>query len=352
MGAAAGLGTRSAHVHGVRPDDRAFHERETVALAEHDDGLLASYVEGRDRTPSAAAGPGRRADAGGRAAPGLRGVGRHRRRRPRPDGGIATFLPGSEPEAGGPASGRVFKVDRGEAGEKVAYVRMFSGAVRARQRIELPDGRSGKVAGVQVFRDGQWVRAVEVRAGQVARLLGLGSVRVGDGFGTSIRAEAHHFPPPTLEASVTARDPRQEPALRVALAQLADQDPLIAARIDQDGRPTVSLYGRVQQEVIASTLAEEHGIEVEFSEASVLHVERLRRAGSAVERFNTPTNPYGATIGLRLVPGRTGHRGRLRPRRAAARPARSSCSSPSSTSPTSCPSTSRRPSRVGCPAGR
>ena len=103
-----------------------------------------------------------------------------------------------------------------------------------------------------------------------------------------------------------ARDPEQEPALRVALAQLADQDPLIAARIDQDGRPTVSLYGRVQQEVIASTLAEEHGIEVEFSEASVLHVERLRRAGSAVERFNTPTNPYGATIGLRLSPAAPG----------------------------------------------
>ena len=33
------------------PDDRAFRERETVALAEHDDALLAAYVEGEDRTP-------------------------------------------------------------------------------------------------------------------------------------------------------------------------------------------------------------------------------------------------------------------------------------------------------------
>ena len=96
--------------------------------------------------------------------------------------------------------------------------------------------------------------------------------------------------------------------------------------------PTVSLYGRVQQEVIASTLAEEHGIEVEFSEASVLHVERLRRVGAAVERFNTPTNPYGATLGIRLTPGAAGHRGRRSTSTSRCATSRSSSSRPWSTS--------------------
>jgi ribosomal protection tetracycline resistance protein len=68
----------------------------------------------------------------------------------------------------------------------------------------------------------------------------------------------------------------------------------------------VSLYGRVQQEVLGSTLAEEHGIEVEFSDASVIHVERPRRTAAAVERFNTPSNPHHATLGLRITPGRPG----------------------------------------------
>jgi ribosomal protection tetracycline resistance protein len=305
MGTAAGLGSRAATFTTHSPDDRAFRERETVALAEHDDGLLASYVDGEDRTPdqlmSLVAEQTRAGDLHpvfvGSAATGA-GV-------PELVDGIARLLPSSEPDDG-PASGRVFKVDRGAAGEKVAYVRMFSGSLRARQRLDLTGDRSGKVTGIQVFHDGQWVRSAEARSGQVARLLGLGAVRVGDGFGSSARAEEHHFPPPTLEASVEACDPAQRPALRVALAQLADQDPLIAARTDEDGRPTVSLYGRVQQEVIASTLAEEHGIEVEFSEASVLHVERLRRVGAAVERFNTPSNPYGATLGIRLTPAAPG----------------------------------------------
>lgn len=306
MGTAAGLGSRSATFTVYSPDDRDFHERETVALAEHDDGVLASYVAGRDRTAEQLLALTAEQTRSGRLHPVFAGSAATGAGVPDLMAGIATLLPGSEHDVVGPASGRVFKVDRTEAGDKVAYVRMFSGEVRARQRLDLPDGRSGKVMGVETFRDGQWVRAVEAHAGQVARLRGLGVVRVGDGFGTSIRAEGHHFPPPTLEASVEARDPAQEPALRVALSQLADQDPLIAARIDQDGRPTVSLYGRVQQEVIASTLAEAHGIEVEFSEASVLHVERLRRIGSAVERFNTSTNPYGATIGLRLSPAAPG----------------------------------------------
>jgi ribosomal protection tetracycline resistance protein len=68
----------------------------------------------------------------------------------------------------------------------------------------------------------------------------------------------------------------------------------------------VSLYGRVQQEVLGSTLAEEHGIEVEFSEASVLHVERPCGVAQAAIRLNTEENPYQATIGLRIEPGEPG----------------------------------------------
>jgi ribosomal protection tetracycline resistance protein len=90
--------------------------------------------------------------------------------------------------------------------------------------------------------------------------------------------------------------------MRAALTTLADQDPLIDARTADDGQVVVSLYGRVQQEVLAATLAEEYGVDVLFSDASVVHVERPRRAGWALERFNTPSNPHHATLGLRIAP--------------------------------------------------
>jgi ribosomal protection tetracycline resistance protein len=306
MGAAVGLGSRAATFTAYRPDDRGFREQELVALAEHDDRLLAAYVEGRERTSEQllADAAAQTRDAvlhpvfAGSAATGT-GVAELM-------AGISRLLPTAASTGSSEPSGRVFKVERGAAGEKIAYVRMFSGAVRTRQRLDLPGGRVDKVSGLQVFEGGHWVRADEVGEGRIGRLHGLTSVRVGDGFGAALAAEGHHFAPPTLEASVEAVEPAKRPALRLALAQLADQDPLIATRLDEHGRPTVSLYGRVQQEVLGSTLAEEHGIEVEFSEASVLHVERPCGVAQAVIRLNTEENPYQATLGLRIEPGEPG----------------------------------------------
>jgi ribosomal protection tetracycline resistance protein len=307
MGQVVAAGTRAAGFTVYRPDDAAFRERETVALAEHDDALLAAYVEGR---ACSAAALRRRLVAqvqdrlvhpvyAGSAATGA-GV-------PELMAGIAAFLPATAPDQGGAASGRVFKVERGAAGDKVATVRMFCGSVGVRTHLHLGAGRAGKVAGVQLFDRGRWRQAETVGPGQIGRLSGLTEVRVGDAFGAAAACVGeHHFAPPTLEASVTAVCPEQGPGLRAALAQLADQDPLIGVRVGADGLPTVSLYGRVQQEVLEATLVEEYGIEVEFADASVLHVERPRGVGEAVLRLNTDANPYHATIGLRVAPGEPG----------------------------------------------
>ncbi len=302
----AGWARRSATFTAYRPEDGAFRERETVALAEHDDAWLAAYVEGRDRSPARllAEAAAQTRDAvlhpvfAGSAATGA-GV-------PELMAGIQAFLPATRPVATGEPTGRVFKVERGSAGEKIAYVRMFAGSLSLRHRLALAGGSVGKVTGIQLFEAGRWTRADAVGAGQIARLHGLGGVRVGDTFGGPSEAADRQFPAPTLEASVTASRPERGPALRAALTTLADQDPLIDARTDDDGQVVVSLYGRVQQEVLAATLLEEYDVEAVFSDASVVHVERPRRVGRAVERFNTPSNPHHATLGLRIAPSAPG----------------------------------------------
>jgi ribosomal protection tetracycline resistance protein len=306
MGRITGAGSRTASYDAFRPDDSDFRERETAVLAEHDEALLAAYVEGRARPDAQLWAEIAAQTRTGVLHPVFAGSAATGAGVPELMAGIGALLPATAPDPTGEPSGRVFKVERGAAGEKVAYVRMFTGSVGVRARLALPDGRQGKVSGIQLFEQGDWVRAAAVAAGQIGRLHGLSAVRVGDGFGSGAAAEEHHFAPATLEASVTAVRREQGPALRQALAQLADQDPLIGVHTGQDGLPTVSLYGRVQQEVLGATLAEEHGIEVAFADASVLHVERPRGVGSAVERLNTVSNPYQATIGLRIAPGPPG----------------------------------------------
>ena len=315
MGHLERVGSKAATFSAYRSDDRAFRDRETAALAEHDDALLADFVEGRlgsgEQLRSELAAQTRACmlypTYAGSAVTGS-GVSELM-------DGIATLLPPVLPTAtpdsvdGPPCSdqpsGRVFKIERGGAGEKVAYVRLFSGSLRPRSRLDLPGGRVGKVTSLQLFDQGRWLRTSSIGPGQIGRVTGLSTGRVGDGFGGA-QTDEHHFAPPTLEASVVAIDESQGPALRAALAELSDSDPLIAARADDDGQATVSLYGRVQQEVIASTLAEEYGIAVRFTDASVLHVERPRAAVADGERPNTDSNPYHATIGLTIAPGSPG----------------------------------------------
>ena len=88
--------------------------------------------------------------------------------------------------------------------------------------------------------------------------------------------------------------------LHAALSLLAEQDPLINLRLDPEtGEVAVSLYGEVQKEVIAATLADDFGVQARFTETTVLCIERPVGIGSALQIGDTPANPLLATVGLR-----------------------------------------------------
>ncbi|HEX6444060.1 MAG TPA: translation factor GTPase family protein [Streptosporangiales bacterium] len=307
MGGVERAGSRAAGFRPYRTDGEA-RAAWTDVLAGHDDALLAAYVEDerlltRQRLYAALAEQTGRALVHpvylGSAVTGA-GV----------DAlitGLVDLLPAADGDPDAPLSGRVFKIERGAAGEKVGYVRLFTGTVRTRDRVDLRDGAEGKVTGLSVFDRGTWVRRDEVRAGEIGKLWGLAEARVGDPVGRPrAGAGAHHFAPPMLEASVTPVRAGDGAALRAALAELAEQDPLIDVRMDADRREiSVSLYGEVQKEVIQATLAGDYGIDAEFRDTTVIHVERPAGTGEAVVRMNTEQNPYPATIGLRVEPAGT-----------------------------------------------
>ncbi|MGW6530478.1 GTP-binding protein [Streptomyces venezuelae] len=305
MGAVPGIGTRDARFVPFTGDD-GFTARLTELLAEHDDTLLAAYVDDPasltyDRLRTELARQTRRALVHpvffGSAATGA-GI-------PELMRGVRELLPALRGDADSPVSGRVFKVERGAAGEKIAYVRMFSGTVRTRDRLG-----AAKVTGIGVFEQGANVRRSEVRAGQIGTLRGLADVRIGDVIGVpreGVRADAHHFAPPTLETVVSPLRAADRGALHLALTQLAEQDPLIDLRQDDVRQEvSVSLYGEVQKEVVQATLAEEYGLDVTFRETTTICVERVIGTGAAHEIIDTDPNPFLATVGLRVEPAPVG----------------------------------------------
>ena len=198
----------------------------------------------------------------------------------------------------------MFKVERGPAGEKITYVRMFSGALHVRDRVPL-NGEEPKVTAITVFEGGAATQRRSVVAGQIAKVWGLAPARIGDVVGTPHRraGEAYHFAPPSLETVVVPCRPADRGAVHTALTQLAEQDPLIGLRQDDIRKEmSVSLYGEVQKEVIQATLADEYEVDVRFRETTTICVERLAGSGAAFELIGTEPNPFLATVGLRVDP--------------------------------------------------
>ncbi len=266
----------------VRPGD-------VEALAEHDDDVLAAFLDGRpapdrlaDRTRDVTVHPVFTGSA--ITGDGIAALTR----------GITTLLPVTAPDPHATLSGTVFKIDHG-----LAYVRLYAGTLRLRDRV-----RGGKVTGLGMFDRGGAVAAKSVPAGRIATVQGL-DVRIGDAIGEAPSLVRHHFPPPTLETVVTPVDPGQRVSLHAALMTMSRQDPLIGLRNDL----AISLYGEVQKEVVAATLRADHGIAVTFSDTEVMCVERPAGTGAAVQYKEH--NPYVATVGLRVEPGGPGVRFRI-----------------------------------------
>ncbi|WP_327000423.1 TetM/TetW/TetO/TetS family tetracycline resistance ribosomal protection protein [Dactylosporangium sp. NBC_01737] len=300
MGAPTALGTRAAD---FTPAPPALD-----VLAEHDDALLAAFVAGTAVSPARVRETLAAQTARALVHPvyfgsAITGAGLDAL-----TAGIATLLPAAGGDPAGPVSGSVFKVERGPAGDKVAYVRMFVGTVRTRDRVRLSGGGEAKVTGVAVFDEGGATEAAALPAGRIGKVWGLTGVRIGDVVGGSgRRTQEHHFAPPTLEAVVEAVRPGERGALYAALTQLAEQDPLIDVRHDDVRRETsVSLYGEVQKEVVQATLAEEYGLEVTFRDTTTICIERPAGVGEALEIGDKDGNPFLATIGLRVAPAPIG----------------------------------------------
>ncbi|EHN78285.1 tetracycline resistance protein [Streptomyces coelicoflavus ZG0656] len=304
-----GAGTKGALVVRRAPDGGTAE-----ALAEVDPGILAALVDGPEPTAGqvAAALAARTADGSFHplfhgSALGGQGVAELVE-------GLVTLVPAAAPGTAGATEprGTVFAVRPGPTGERTAYLRLYDGEVRPRRRLTFlrreSDGRRTEVSG-RVTRLDVVGGDATLTPGNIAALTVPGGLRVGDRLGEPAD-RAPQFAPPTLQTLVRAVRPEQAAPLRSALLALADQDPLLHARPAASGATALLLYGEVQMEVLAATLAEEFGIEAEFTPGRVRFLERPAGTGEAAEEMPwLDRTRYWATVGLRVEPGPYGSGG-------------------------------------------
>jgi ribosomal protection tetracycline resistance protein len=215
-----------------------------------------------------------------------------------------------------PLSGVVFKLERAATGEKVAYVRVFSGNMRVRTYIKLQrsnrDGKieiyTNKVKKLHLFLEGKTVQVQTVGAGEFCKVWGWKEAKIGDVVGEwSNRIRSVHLAAPQLETQIEATRREQNRRLYQALLELAEEDPLISV-VKDDVHQTIylRLFGEVQKEVIESLLKEQYSLDVRFSETGIVCIEKPVARGQAIEFMGAPYNPFVGTVGFVIEPGPPG----------------------------------------------
>lgn len=201
---------------------------------------------------------------------------------------------------------RVYRVSRGAHGERLAWVKVTGGVLRAKERLSGFDRGATwneKVDQVRIYDADSFEIAREVPAGRVCAVTGLSQVLPGSALGAEARL-AEPALVPVLSYSVGAAG-ADATTLVQALRELADEDPLLGvAWHEQLQEVHVQLMGEVQREVVARQLLDRFGLEVTFGAGGILYRETVTAPVRGAGHFE-PLRHY-AEVQLLVEPAERG----------------------------------------------
>ncbi|PGU10144.1 tetracycline resistance protein [Bacillus cereus] len=208
-----------------------------------------------------------------------------------------------------PLSGVVFKIEREPSGEKVAYIRVFSGSLHVRKYVDIQRDESlphkEKIKKMCMFHSGNAVQTTTVPNGEFCKVWGLNDIKIGDIIGERTDyIKDIHFAEPQMEAAIDAVPKERRHDLYAALMELCEEDPLIKVwKDDVHNELYIRLFGEVQKEVIETTLFEKYNLQVTFSNTRVVCIEKPIGLGNSVEVMDEKENPFYATVGFKVEGG-------------------------------------------------
>ena len=161
---------------------------------------------------------------------------------------------------------RVYRVSRGSRGERLAWVKVTGGSLRAKTQATGVDRRgepwAEKINEVRLYQGESFETVTEVPAGRICAVTGLSYVVPGSALGAESEG-ARPVLAPVLSYQVIPEPGADVSALVRALRELADEDPMLGVTWQEQLQEAhVQLMGEVQQDVIAELLRERYGFAV------------------------------------------------------------------------------------------
>lgn len=217
--------------------------------------------------------------------------------------GITTYLPPASGQDDGPLSAVVYQVDYDPAMGKAAHLRLFSGTLKNRDSVPMPQGDgSQKITQIRRFYGQKSVDIGEIRSGEVGAVYGLSDIRAGDILGEAPPRQPCHLAVPLLQVQAFPTCQEELPALTAALRDLSQEDPLLNLEWIPESRELhLRITGKIQLEVLTETIQERYHLGVSFSQPTVIYKETPASTAEGLEVYTAP-KPCWAVVKLLVEP--------------------------------------------------
>jgi len=187
-----------------------------------------------------------------------------------------------------PFSALAFKIATDPFVGTLTFVRVYSGVLTSGDSvINSVKGKKERVGRMVQMHANQREEIKEVRAGDIAALIGMKDVTTGETLCDAdkpIILERMDFPEPVISLSVEPKTKQDQEKMGIALGKLAQEDPSFRVKTDEEtGQTIISGMGELHLDIIVDRMKREFNVEANIGKPQVSYREKITKSGVEIE---------------------------------------------------------------------
>ena len=203
-----------------------------------------------------------------------------------------------KPSADEPFSALAFKIATDPFVGRLAFFRVYSGALDAGSYIlNNRTGKKERISRLFQMHSNKQNPIPRVEAGDIAAGVGFKDIRTGDTLSQEkfpLLFESMVFPDPVIGVAVEPKSQKDIDKLGLALAKLSEEDPTFRVKFDEDTNQTViSGMGELHLEIIVDRLRREFKVDCNQGQPQVSYKEALTATVDHTERLKKQSGGSG-----------------------------------------------------------
>jgi len=195
----------------------------------------------------------------------------------------------------------------------LTFIRVYSGVVNAGETVLNPVKNSRERLGrIMQMHSNSRQEIKEVRAGDIAAVVGLKNVTTGDtlcALDSPVILERMEFPEPVISVAVEPKTKADQEKMSIALGKLAEEDPSFRVRTDEEsGQTIISGMGELHLDIIVDRMRREFKVEANIGKPQVAYRETIRATVESEGKFIRQSGGRGqyGHVWLKIEPNEEG----------------------------------------------